>query len=210
MRVRVCARRRAMSTQKAVEQAQATQQAQARQRWKIMMAWEKKCSNPETRTDPPCDTYDMLRAPKPYVDGHPPPFPNEWQRLRSLSGLPQTQASAAWAQLLAHPPSAPLVHVDHGHRLEAATAEGCQNWWTSCRSYWREQMKTADGFKKAQARYEELSEMMTTLGNEYRKPYEQEWLDLVCLLYKRCGPGGTRASVLDALEARVEGLYGLP
>ena len=204
-----------MSTQKAVERAQ------ARQRWEVMMSWEKKCNNPETRTDPPCGTYDRLRAPKPDVDGHPPPFRSEWQRMRYENGLPMSEASAAWAQLLAHPPSAPLVHVDHGHRLEgAATAASCQNAWWPCEWYWKDQMKTDEGRARAKDRYKELASVANK-GIQLDPGDDKERLVLMGLLkiggtmpsaswspQVRAHPAkGTRTSVLDALEARVEGLY---
>ena len=203
-------------------------EAQARRRWKhatVMMAWEKTCTNPETRTDPPCGTYDRLRAPKPDVDGHPPPFRSEWQRMRYESGLPQSEASvesAAWAQLLAHPPGAPLVHVDHGHRLEgAATAASCQNAWRPCEWYWKDQMKTDEGRARAQDRYKELASVANK-GVQLDPGDDKERLVLMELLkvggtmpkspswsprVKAYPAKGTRASVLDALEARVEGLY---
>ena len=215
-RVRACVR--AMSVEKTAKEAQ------ARQRWKhatTMMAWEKTCTNPETRIDPPCGTYDRLRAPKPDVDGHPPPFRSEWQRMRYESGLPQSEASAAWAQLLAHPPSAPLVHVDHGHRLEGAATGGWCMWGDYvCKSenLWRERIETDEGWNEANAQLNRLKRKNSEQGGALY-PYEQAELEaLQRLLTDRKGQStgwrvrahpakGTRASVLDALEARLEGLY---
>ncbi len=190
-----------MSTEKAAERAQ------ARQRWKVMVAWAKKCNNPETRTDPPCGTYDRLRAPKPDVDGHPPPFRSEWQRMRYENGLPMSEASAAWAQLLAHPPSAPLVHVDHGHRLEGAATGG----WCMWRDYvcqsenlWRERIETDEGRKEATAHLNRLKRKNSEGGGDDKGsglgPYEQvEWEALQRLLSDRKGQStGSRGKLVPA------------
>lgn len=196
--LRVCARVRARALAMSAEKTD---------RAARIAVIEKTCTNPETRTSPLCDTYDRLRKEFPN-EGRQSPYTSEWQRIRVMSGLTRSGASAAWEQLLAHPPSAPLKHVDHSHRLEGAATAGCQgNWFTSCKSYWTEQMKTANGRRMAQERYNELSELMRILSDKDRKQYEPEWLDLACLLQNECSSKATKASVFDALEARVEGLY---
>ena len=190
---------------------------------------EKTCTNPETRTSPLCDTYDRLRKEFP-DDGRQSPYTSEWQRIRVMSGLTRSGASAAWEQLLAHPPSAPLKHVDHSHRLEGAATAICLNPFDEqCKlrdeytKQWTKDIEESKNSRDASIRLNQLRTTNANRGGDVKgsgllDTERAEWEALEQLLSSKWikqypavksgrGARATKASVFDALEARVEGLY---
>ena len=148
----------------------------------LILAIERNCVNAQEDDPYPCGVYARLRAAKSRG-----PYANAWQRWRAKNGLTTTEA--AWAQLLAHPPSAPLVHVDHGHRLEGAATGGWCMWGDYvCQSenLWRERIET-EGRSKANARLNKLRTMNSDRGGNEKgsalNSYERaEWEALERLL----------------------------
>ena len=190
---------------------------------------EKTCTNPETRTSPLCDTYDRLRKEFPN-DGRQSPYTSDWQRIRVMSGLTRSGASAAWEQLLAHPPSAPLKHVDHSHRLEGAATAICLNPFDEQCSLrdgytkqWTKDIEESKNSRDASIRLNQLRTTNANRGGDVKgsgllDTERAEWEALEQLLSSKWikqypavksgrGARATKASVFDALEARVEGLY---
>ena len=190
---------------------------------------EKTCTNPETRTSPLCDTYDRLRKEFPN-DGRQSPYTSEWQRIRVMSGLTRSGASAAWEQLLAHPPSAPLKHVDHSHRLEGAATAICLNPFDEqCKlrdgytKQWTKDIEESKNSRDATIRLNQLRTTNADRGGDHKgsgllDTERAEWEALEQLLSSKWikqypavksgrGARATKASVFDALEARIEGLY---